>query len=127
MIFLITPQTVTYEVTTAAQHAIARSLDIPVEWVAITWEKGERGYVPTVDLQMPAPLLDSRIEIPNALVTAALHAKNPDLVDDPGLPGIREFLSAKGHPSPDGILSFHVARMVSELRERLAGLGGSDG
>lgn len=127
MIFLITPQTVTYEVTTAAQHAIARSLDIPVEWVVVTWEKGERGYIPTVDLQMPAPLLDSRVEIPSAMLTEALHANNPEMVDDPGLPGIREFLAAKGHQNPEGILSFHVARMVSELRERLGGLGGSDG
>lgn len=127
MMFLVTPQTITHEVTAAAQQAIARSLDIPVEWVQLTWErKAGQGYVPMVDIQMPPPLLDSTVPIPNALVTGELHARNPELVDDPGLPGIREFLAAKGHQDPDRVISFHVARMLAELRDRLAGVGGSD-
>ena len=117
MIFVVTPDTVAVEVIAAYRGKLAGALRIPESMVTVTLEpNGNGGATPKVDVELPPATPPSTLDVNDPVQMAAWEK---DVAD---MPGITEFIQARGVPHPDRVIDLYVNVMMMELRKRLMAL-----
>lgn len=115
MLWLLTPETIVVEMTNAYRVKLAEALHLPVANVAITWERGEDGKPrPRADVSLPAPLPPADLDVNDPEAMAAWERDTADL------PGLEDFLRAKGVEQPRRVVDLYVQAMLGEIRRRCA-------
>lgn len=115
MLILHTKETVLVELTQACMVRIAKALHIEPSQVDITWENGKEGLKPRVDISLPPILPPSDLDVTNQAAFAAWQEEHAN-----DLPGIHEFLKAKGTDNPEQVIAHYVTVMATEAKLRFA-------
>jgi len=116
VIFILNRQTVLMDVSRLLIERIASGFDIPPGLVTVTWKAEDGGIKPQVDIELPAPIPPSSLDVTNPEALAQWERECAEL------PGIMEFLKEKGVGDPNVLLKHHVAMALLDLRKRMEGL-----
>lgn len=119
MLLLVNPELVMREVMLTYRDRIAAALQVASNLVVIRWEKRKDGTVfPEISVSLPPAIPPATVDVNDPQQMEAWQREVADM------PGIEEFLKARGVDDPGKVLDLYVKKMVAELRIRMTALMG---
>jgi hypothetical protein len=113
VLILVTKQTVLMDVSRLMIERLARALRVEPSLVKVNWVQENGSISPRIDVELPPIIPPADVDVTDPVAMAAWEAGNADL------PGIYDFLKARGIDNPEAIIKHQVAVSMADLKARM--------
>lgn len=114
MIFVLSRDAIALDVLASYRVKLAHALEIPESMVSIQLERHGDQARPRVDIELPPAMPPATVDVNDPVQMREWEESVRDM------PGVMDFLKAKGIDQPQRVIDLYVQVMMQEMSKRIA-------